>query len=272
MLAPGVRWFDDWFAIEEVARDVIAIGEPRFHQINWNYLILGQRRALLFDSGPGVRDISKVVRALTSLPVMALPSHLHFDHTGGLAKFPNIAMADLRLLRDCERDGWFHASDELYRGFREGMVWTPVKVSQWLPIGTKIDLGDRALELVHTPGHSCDSISLWDEPGNILFAADFIYPGPLYAQIPGADLKAYLETAEALLPMLRGDTALYCAHGQPDHNGEHRAPRLARSDVADLTVSLTKLRQSSLRPATWPVNDQMSLLLWEAAFASWQEA
>ncbi len=107
MLAENVRWFDDWFAIEEIAPGVIAIGEPRFHQINWNYLISGQRRAVLFDTGPGVRDISKAVRALTTLPVTALPSHLHFDHTGGLAAFDNIAMADLPVLRACERDGVF---------------------------------------------------------------------------------------------------------------------------------------------------------------------
>ena len=196
MLAPGVRWFDDWFAIEEVARGVIAIGEPRFHQINWNYLIFGSRRALLFDTGPGVRDISKIVRSLTTLPVPALPSHMHFDHTGGLAGFGNIAVADLQVLRDCVRDGWLCASDDLYRGFREGMVWTPVRVNHWLPISGKIDLGGRRLELLHTPGHSMDSVSLWDKTANLLFAADFIYPGPLYAQIPGADLKAYLDSAE----------------------------------------------------------------------------
>lgn len=270
MLAEGVRWFDDWFAVEEVAPGVIAIGEPRFHQINWNYLILGTRRALLFDTGPGVRDISRIVRALTTLPVTALPSHMHFDHTGGLAKFRTIAVADLALLRACEADGWLYASDDLYRGFREGMTWTPVRVSAWLPPGTKIDLGGRTLELLHTPGHSPDSISLLDRASGILFAADFLYPGPLYAQIPGADLAAYLETADTLLAKLPGSVVLLCAHGQPDEAGEHRAPRLGRRDVADLSASLTKLRASNARPETWPVNDRMSLLLWEPVFASWQ--
>ena len=92
MLAQGVRWFDDWFAIENIAPGVHAIGEPRFHQINWNYLIEGQHTALLFDTGPGVRDISEVVRTLTKLPVIALPSHLHFDHTGNLHRFQDIAL------------------------------------------------------------------------------------------------------------------------------------------------------------------------------------
>jgi glyoxylase-like metal-dependent hydrolase (beta-lactamase superfamily II) len=95
MLAQGVRWFDDWFAIGNNASGIHAIGEPRFHQINWNYLIEGRHTALLFDTGPGVRDISEVVRSLTKLPVIALPSHLHFDHTGNLHRFPHIALADL---------------------------------------------------------------------------------------------------------------------------------------------------------------------------------
>lgn len=270
MLADGVRWFDDWFAIEEVAPGVIAIGEPRFHQINWNYLILGSKRALLFDTGPGIRDISNTVRALTTLPVTALPSHMHFDHTGGLAKFRSIVIADLPVLRECEKEGWLYPSDDLYRGFREGMTWTRVKVNSWLKVGGKIDLGGRVLKVLHTPGHSPDSISLLDEEAGILFAADFLYPGPLYAQIPGADLKAYLETADALLPVLQDSVTLLCAHGQPDDAGEHRAPRLGREDVADLSASLTKLRASNERPAAWPVNDRMSLLLWEPAFASWQ--
>jgi hydroxyacylglutathione hydrolase len=270
MLADGVRWYDDWFALEEVAPGVIAIGEPRFHQNNWNYLILGTKRALLFDTGPGVRDIAKVVRSLTSLPVTALPSHMHFDHTGGLAAFRSIAIADLPILRACEKDGWFEPSEPLYVGWWEGMSWTPVKVKDWLPIGSVIDLGGRQLELLHTPGHSPDSVALLDRAADVLFAADFVYPGKLYAQIRGADLKSYLETAEALLPLLDDATTILCAHGKPDANRRNRAPRLSRQDVADLGNALRALRASNQRPPTWPVNANMALLLREQAFASWQ--
>lgn len=270
MLAEGVRWFDDWFAIEAIAPGIHAIGEPRFHQINWNYLIEGREKALLFDTGPGVRDISVVASALTSKPLTVLPSHLHFDHTGNLHRFAHVALADLAVLRACMRGGTLHASDDLFRGFKEGMVWKPVSIADWWPIGHRINLGGRVLELIHTPGHSPDSVSLLDVQANILFAADFIYPGPLYAQIPGADLAAYLATAEALLPRLDPATRILCAHGQADGQGKHRAPVLARDDIADLATALAGLKASGQQPTSWPVNARMSLLTWGPAFASWQ--
>lgn len=270
MLCEGVTWLDDWFAVEEVAPGVIAIGEPRFHQINWNYLILGTRRALLFDTGPGIRNIATAVRRLTTLPVTALPSHMHFDHTGGLAGFGNIALADLSVLRDSMRDGWLMPTDDLFVGYWEGMTWSPVKPAQWLAIGSEIALGGRRLRLLHTPGHSPDSVSLLDRENGLLFAADFVYPGKLYAQIANSDLKSYLDSADALLPQLAEAITVLSAHGKPDAQRLHRAPRLARQDVADLRDSLTRLKASGERPAAWPVNDRMSLLLSEDAFRAWQ--
>lgn len=244
----------------------------RQHQINWNYLILGSRRALMFDTGPGVRNISAVVRKLTTLPVTALPSHMHFDHTGGLSGFGNIALPDLPVLRSCIRDGMLMPPDDLYVGYWEGMSWTPARPAHWLAIGSVIDLGGRQIELFHTPGHSPDSVSLLDRASGLLFAADFVYPGKLYAQIANSDLKDYLDSAEALLPEIAEGTTILSAHGRPDAQRLHRAPRLARQDVADLAASLRRLKASGERPAAWPVNDRMSLLLSDDAFRSWQMA
>lgn len=270
MLAQGVRWFDDWFAIENVAPGIHAIGEPRFHQINWNYLIEGRHTALLFDTGPGVRDISEVVRLLTKLPLIALPSHMHFDHTGNLHRFQKIALADLPVLRACSRDGVLHATDDLFRGFLEGMVWKPVRISEWWPIGMRIDLGGKLLEIIHSPGHSPDSISLLDAQANILFAADFIYPGELYAQVPGSDLQDYLHSAERLLPLINDKTKIFCAHGKPNDSGQHAAPLMNKHDIADLLVALKNLKISGRRPSETPINNRMNLLANAAAYASWQ--
>jgi glyoxylase-like metal-dependent hydrolase (beta-lactamase superfamily II) len=270
MLAPGVRWHDDWFAIETIAPGIHAIGEPKYHQINWNYLIEGETVALLFDTGPGQRNIRPVAESLTRLPIIACASHLHYDHTGGLHRFDRIAMADLPILRTCEGDGVFHAPDDLYLGHWEDMIWTPLHITDWWPVGEPVDLGNRNLDLLATPGHSPDSVSLFDQSANILFAADFVYPGALYAQVPGASLDDYLATAESLLTCLDAGSVILCAHGQPDGTGRHAAPRLSRSDVADLAASLATLRASGARPTEHRINARLTLIANDAAFAAWQ--
>lgn len=274
MLKPGVRWFDDWYAIEQVAPGIHAIGEPRYHQLNWNYLIAGSDRALLFDTGPGVRNIAPVVASLTDLPVTAMPSHLHFDHTGNLHRFADLAMADLPILRACAQDGVFHAPEHLFLGSYEDMTWTPVRVARWWPVGHEIDLGGRSLEVIHTPGHSPDSVSLYDRGANILFAADFLYPGELYAQVPGVSLPDYLMAAQRLRSQLAGNPMLLCAHGKPDADGVHGPPRLAVEDIDDLILTLEAIRggaaPASHGPDRYPVNARIELLAGTEAYGHWR--
>jgi glyoxylase-like metal-dependent hydrolase (beta-lactamase superfamily II) len=271
MLARHLRWFDDWFAIEDIAPGVFAIGEPHYHQINWTYLICGKKHALLFDTGPGLRDIRPVVESLTDRFVIALASHLHYDHTGNLHRFNEIALADVAGIRGYERDGMFYAPRDLYLGHLEDMEWMPIAVAHWWPVGEIIDLGERALEIIGTPGHSPDSISLYDREQNIFFAADFLYPGELYAQTPGASLADYLATADRLLGRLPSDVLILCAHGMPDGDNLHAAPKLARLDLEDLQTTLAAIKAGAIEPESaapdrYTVNDHLALLAGSEAY------
>ena len=145
-----------------------------------------------------------------------------------------------------------------------------VKISEWWPIGKRIDLGGRQFEIIHTPGHTPDSVSLFDRDADILLAADFVYPGPLYAQVPGANLADYLKTSEVLLLQINDQTQIFCAHGAPDHNGLHRAPLMGNQDISDLQKTLTRLKDSGKMPAETVINARMTLLTGKAAFANWQ--
>jgi glyoxylase-like metal-dependent hydrolase (beta-lactamase superfamily II) len=64
--------------------------------------------------------------------------------------------------------------------------------------GDGVDLGDRAFEVLHLPGHSPGSIGLWEEATGTLFSGDAVYDGPLLDQLDGSDVDAYLSTMRRL--------------------------------------------------------------------------
>ena len=98
--AAGVE--DDWFKLYLTAPGVFAITEPRQVEGVSSFLIVGSKRALLFDSGLGLGRISDVVRRLTMLPVIVVNSHTHFDHVGGNERIRGRTQSR-RSLQPCER-------------------------------------------------------------------------------------------------------------------------------------------------------------------------
>jgi len=257
------RMVDNYFAVEDLGARTFAIGEPRYYQQNYAYLIVGQRRAVLFDSGTGTRDISGVVASLTRLPVTVMVSHLHFDHLGGIAPFDHIAMIDLPQTRADVSGGLFRPSRYEYLGFVDGRAPPTFRVAEWWAPGSVIDLGGRTLTVLATPGHTPTSAVLFDPATRRLFIGDFIYPTTLYAFLPGASLSAYHHTARRLLATLPADTVLWTAHCCRKGGGVS-APWLTMADLRDLdgalmAVQAGKAKAAGFYPRVYPVNDQMTL-------------
>jgi glyoxylase-like metal-dependent hydrolase (beta-lactamase superfamily II) len=261
-LAAGAM-VDDYWAVQPLGGDTYAIGEPRYYQQNYAYLIVGRRRALLFDAGSGTRDIGPIVARLTKLPVTLVVSHLHFDHLGGVGPYASVAMIDLPQTRADVAGGRFAPTRYQYLGLVDGRRPPSVTVAEWLKPDTTIDLGGRMLRVLSTPGHTPTSVSLYDPAAHRLFAGDYIYPTTLYAFLPGASLSAYHATARRLLSDLPADTILWTAHCC--RAGEKiAAPWLAMSDLKDLDAALSaheagRLTGSKFYPRRFPVSRQITL-------------
>ena len=76
-----------WFTTEIIDKDTFAISEYRHWEETHCYLLCGTKKAILIDTGLGVANIKKVVDSLTSLPVTAITTHIHWDHIGGHKNF-----------------------------------------------------------------------------------------------------------------------------------------------------------------------------------------
>jgi glyoxylase-like metal-dependent hydrolase (beta-lactamase superfamily II) len=207
---------DPWFEVYKVAPGVFAIYEPHQFEEVISYLIVGHKQALLFDTGMGISNILKVTSQLTSRPVVVLNSHTHDDHVGGNWQFKFIYGMDTAFTRANARGSREDAQAEitpdqlcgdLPKKFDPRSYQTkPWHIFLFVHDGFKINLGGRTLEIVSTPGHTPDAVSLLDRENGLLFTGDTYYPAPIWLYRPETDLDAYVASVKrlaALAPQLK---------------------------------------------------------------------
>jgi glyoxylase-like metal-dependent hydrolase (beta-lactamase superfamily II) len=218
-----------WFEHRHVAPDLTLIWEPHVAPLLrcniWR--LRGRDADLLVDSGLGLASLREAARELFAADVLAVATHAHSDHAGGLHEFDHrwvhVAEADAlssgedlfpvdenRYSAETRRAlaaiGYDISSGLLtaapYRGFDvRRHVWKGCEPTRRLHEGDVIDLGDRALEVLHLPGHSPGGIGLWEAATGVFFSGDAVYDGPLIDQLPGSDVAAYARTMQRLLEL-----------------------------------------------------------------------
>jgi glyoxylase-like metal-dependent hydrolase (beta-lactamase superfamily II) len=216
---------DSWFEVYKVAPDVFAIYEPHQSEEAISYLIVGQKRALIFDTGMGISDIKKITAELTNLPVVVLNSHTHNDHVGGNWQFDTVYGMDTDFTRANAKGSRTAAQREIAPGEICGALpknfdaaaysTRPWKISEFLHDGAKIELGGRTLEIIATPGHTPDAICLLDRANRLLFTGDTYYPGAIWLFRPETDLAAYRRSVQRLAALAPQITLVLGAHNIP---------------------------------------------------------
>jgi glyoxylase-like metal-dependent hydrolase (beta-lactamase superfamily II) len=216
---------DAWFEVYRIRPGIFAIYEPHQLEEVISYLVVGRDKALLFDTGMGIGNIGAVVAGLTKLPVSVVNSHTHNDHVGDNWRFSDVYGMDTDFTRVNARGSKEDAQAELApdeicgplpAGFDAKAYSTkPFHITHWLHDGDKIELGERALKVIGTPGHTPDSIALLDEKNGLLFTGDTFYAGPIYLYRPETDLDAYLASVKKLAAMAPHLQLLLPAHNVP---------------------------------------------------------
>ncbi|MCB1379253.1 MAG: MBL fold metallo-hydrolase [Alphaproteobacteria bacterium] len=229
---------DTWYEIADMGNGISHILET--HVAPWMrcniWLIRGRDRDLLIDSGMGLRPLKAEVAQLRARPVAAICSHCHFDHIGCSHEFDvrlghreeADILADPDLDRTCA-SSWIdaqlltalpHAGYDL-KNYR----LTPAPLTGYLDEGDVIDIGDRAFQILHVPGHSPGSIALYEKASRTLFSGDLIYDGELIDTAWHSNADVYLTSLERLreLPI----DVVHAGHG--DSFGRSRLLELINS-------------------------------------------
>lgn len=215
-----------WFERRAMADGVTAIWEPHvasFIRCNiWH--VRGRDRDLIIDTGSGLSPLRTTIADLIDKPLSAVATHIHYDHVGGLHEFDDRLMHQIEAprmnpyrefhpIRAREFPKSFRAylppvepgADDLLLDALPSEGWqpgdysiTPTTPTRQLVEGDVIDLGDRAFEVMHLPGHSPGSIGLWEQRSGVLFSGDAIYDGPLLDMLPDSSVPDYVRTMTRL--------------------------------------------------------------------------
>jgi glyoxylase-like metal-dependent hydrolase (beta-lactamase superfamily II) len=203
---------DKWYETQKISNGVTLIYEA--HVAPWLrcniWHVQGRDRDLIIDTGMGLRPLTEAVTRLAERPVTAVVTHSHFDHAGGLYQFdqrcghcaeaailaaPNPAntVADSGFIR-AETFAALPFAGFDYREWR--MQSAPL--TGLLDEGDVVDLGDRAFQVMHLPGHSPGSIALYDADDQTLFSGDVIYDGELLDNLYHSDVEVYRHSLKRL--------------------------------------------------------------------------
>jgi len=200
----------EWYETIRMADDVTLIHEPwikPFYRCNmWH--VRGRDRDLLFDTGLGHFSLRAHVPLVTGRDLACVASHTHFDHIGSHHEFPHrcVHHAEAAILAD-PRNDWTcadrYATGDMFDRLPEGWDTSryrvnPAKAERLLDEGDIIDLGNRAFEVIHTPGHSPGGIGLYESKTGIFLSGDIIYDGPLIDDAYHSVIADYVATLERL--------------------------------------------------------------------------
>ncbi len=230
----AVELDDDWFSVYKMPGDVYAIYDDGQWEEVICYLILGEEKALLWDTGMGIGDIKNVVDQLTDLPVTVLNSHSHNDHIGGNILFDEVWCYNLDTAITHLTEGASHeevadevSPESVWKEFPAGFDPETYAIAGKAPTGTVedgdvIDLGGRSLEVVYTPGHSSNAIMLIDEANGLLFTGDTYYPAPLYAFSADSVFSEYVASMRKIIDKIADKNIewIYASHNEVVHGVE----------------------------------------------------
>jgi glyoxylase-like metal-dependent hydrolase (beta-lactamase superfamily II) len=213
---------NDWFRRRALTDTLACYDEPFVHgffRANMFHL-RGHDRDLLVDTGMGLARLSQAIAADPGKPLFALATHIHVDHVGSLNEFAERAGPATSASAFAVMDDALTYAD-MYRVLVEPVSRAPApnwKVDAYqikpapltvlLGEGDIVDLGDRQFRVLQLPGHSPDSIGLFDERDGLFFSGDAIYDDTLIDDLPDSDRTAYRATMARIL-----DLPVRIAHG-----------------------------------------------------------
>ncbi|PID78069.1 MAG: MBL fold metallo-hydrolase [Deltaproteobacteria bacterium] len=179
-----------------------------------NCFILGcekTREAVVIDPGDEDERILMVLAEDQLTVKYIVNTHGHFDHVAANRPMKEATGADILI----HEDDSFMLSELSAMGASFGLrVENSPPADKFLKEGDIISFGNIDMEILHTPGHSPGSVSIYIKSEKLLFSGDTLFAGSIgRTDLPGGNYKALISNVRNKIFSLDDDVKVYPGHG-----------------------------------------------------------
>ncbi len=174
------------------------------------YFIIDNKDCIIVDPAGDGKDIKGFIESHNLHPLCIINTHGHIDHIEsndvikGYFSIPVIA-------HPYSKDIFPYPDKNLSIFMGKEVKVSPPDIS--VSEGERINIGDEFIEILYTPGHSIDSISLYFE-GKII-CGDVLFVDSIgRTDLPGGDTEILYNTIKEKILSFPNDTTVFPGHGE----------------------------------------------------------
>ena len=178
------------------------------------------REGLVVDPGDDISRILEIVHRHGLKVTAIVITHAHIDHIGGAQKLKLATGAPVYMnLNDTELQGMLDIQ-AAWLGMGEP---EPVEIDVPVRDGDRLFVGATEMHVLHTPGHTQGSISLWIPAKAKVVAGDTLFRDSIgRTDLPGGDGRQILRSIHEKLLPLPAETLVIPGHGDTTTIGREK--------------------------------------------------
>jgi len=218
----------NWFDIEEIDERTYVISENKHYEETNIYYIIAKDFNICVDCGMGLHKVGPVLDRIDKKERRLIVTHSHWDHIGNWEEFSKVYIhkGAKEILANGGLTPLEKVKKDLIRDITEVDIPKKFNLDNYkiyngksgveLNDGDIINLGDRELEIIYTPGHTNGSMSVFEKDTGYLFVGDFLYSGALYCTSDNNDPEDYYKSLQKIVQRDEKISKILSGHYEPD--------------------------------------------------------
>ncbi len=189
-----------------------------------NCYLIGKKnsKAIVIDPGDEIDKIMALVEKNNVEVEKIINTHGHFDHISANNELKEKTNAEI-YIHEKDKEALINPEKNLSTHLGQKNLVELKEADHILREGDTVEIEDYSFEVLHTPGHSPGSISLYDSNKKILISGDTIFSmGVGRTDFPGCSQEELINSIENKLLTLPDETKVYPGHGQETTIGKFK--------------------------------------------------